>query len=219
MNIIDIIQKYKLDKCTFYNDNIYDYVNIVDNGIKFYLKYRNSYVYDDLILIEHNLFNKSSIFIIEKSNIQNAIDQIFIKRLPARTKFYAYDIESYKRISSSFYKLDKNEHVIVTEDNIDKIKLGFLIPYRCKTFINRPNYIYISHNIYNIDLILKEVHIIFKEVHYSISTNAIFKDDIMVYYQFDDNQFDQAETIFNNILMRLRNYMSIRYKQEHIRKE
>jgi len=188
--------KYKLS----YQDPYY-YIDIIQKNNTTRIKFRNSYVYDDLILIESRIGR--TVHAIKKYNLSYTINQI-LNYKPIYSNLEIFNIDNHDILYGNFDIIDNIEYTIIEAKNVtNAVKLGFLIPYNSNIVINSPRRIYIENSTYRTKDILEQASSIFKDINYKISNIG---NGICIEYQFDDNQFDQAEIIFDNIKNAIERY-------------
>jgi len=212
--ITNFLYNKKVNNLKLYKKNIYNYIKFISHKKHFYIKYRNSYVYDNLIFIE---INRSSAFILEKENVCKTIENILNGNTPIKQNFYFYNI------SNSFNKLalndrleniDRHDYVIIELKNFElAATTGFIIPYCCDSFINKSCKLCLANTSYDINDIKNNIDKIFKDIKHSsvILDKHSHRGNInikylYINYQFNDNQFEYAENLFYKMIQKIYEY-------------
>jgi len=211
--IINFLHNKKVDNLKLYKKNSYNYIKFMNHKKRFYIKYRNSYVYDNLIFIE---INRSNTFIFEKENVCKIIENILNDNLYQIEKnFYFYNTSnSFDELNDRLETIDKFDYIIIESKNKELAdKTGFIIPYRCNAFINKSRKFFLTNTSYDVNGIKDNADIIFKDINYSIVTldNNFHRGNInikylWIRYQFNDNQIEYAEDLYYDMIQKIDEY-------------
>jgi len=212
--ITNFLHNKKVDNLKLYKKNIYNCIEFIIRKRHCYIKYRNSYVYNNLIFIE---INGSDAFIFKKANVCKGIENILNNNLyRLKENFCFYNISNnFDELNGRLETIDKRDYVIIESKNKELAdKTGFIIPYRCNAFINKSRELLFTNTSYDINSIKDNADTIFKDINYLIVTldnnfrhSNINIDNLLISYQFDDNRFEYAKDLYDDMIQKIYEYM------------
>ena len=180
---------------------IIKYASRYDEFDKFTLRFRKSYVYDDLIFI--GAYN--SVKIIKKDDLYLILEKI-ITGEDFNSHLYIFDTNINRmQEDADFNFIDNNDYIIIVDDNKDFYHTGFICPYMSKTYIHCPCTIIFNIKQYYIHDIMINIDKIFKEISHKIKSYS--STTLKIEYKFNINQYNQSKRICRYIDKRLESYM------------